>query len=641
MSKYIGMLNFNKEVSMNVFEQAQADYYLFLCVVSYILLLALSISIRKNGRDKFTWIWLGLFSVTQGIATLITLTTNVALYPDVLGRMNQFSLFLFALASFFLIKFSWSYYALSSKKRWNILVDTLGVLFLFLLLVFPQALRQDVVQYLAGISASIICALVFDQAAQNTRNNTEKQLFNVFSFLFIVYAASLLIVPEQALAVILSEQAFLSTFHVPIYGARSLIVFLISLNRCGYILYQWRKNGGEQVAKRFGRGMVLCITMLSISCFWGWVATEAMGRYKERELKKSLLGLTTAAAATFPQERVIGLQGIPEDAVTYNYKHIKSRLENLQKVTPGTQSIYLMGFKNREVFFYANSENTWYDDLFFSGKVYQEAPLSLKTAFFTGEPLIDGPLKNERGICVSGFAPIKNDKGQVVAMLGMDMPVQEWQSTILYQRLLVIYIFLVVCIILISFFLIMYTIQESSIYIILSEQLLKGVAEATGILLTMADAKAAFTKALAIIGQTAGVDRVYIFENHYDQDNNEILTTQRYEWCREKINSQMNGGSLQGLSYSELGIKRWKDLFLEGKIIKGMLQDFPPEEIGKFSLDLHDMESKLSKRGFRWTDNMTRGQMRTATAFTCPKLFETFVNSTMDIPINSSFLIEH
>jgi PAS domain S-box-containing protein len=80
------------------------------------------------------------------------------------------------------------------------------------------------------------------------------------------------------------------------------------------------------------------------------------------------------------------------------------------------------------------------------------------------------------------------------------------------------------------------------------DRLLTGVASAASYLLTSLDYEVALSEALRIIGLVTYVDRVYIFENH-DSDKGEHLMSQRFEWTRECIKSQLDNPDFQNLPY--------------------------------------------------------------------------------------------
>ncbi len=108
-------------------------------------------------------------------------------------------------------------------------------------------------------------------------------------------------------------------------------------------------------------------------------------------------------------------------------------------------------------------------------------------------------------------------------------------------------------------------------------QLLSAVSKAQSHLLTKKDLYFSVQLALAEIGKAVDVDRVYIFENHYDSSAQQVLMSQIYEWCSERAVPQIDNNELVNLPY-EPTFKKWYDELSHGGNIVGLIKDFPEEE---------------------------------------------------------------
>ncbi|MHB0938929.1 MAG: response regulator [Armatimonadota bacterium] len=113
--------------------------------------------------------------------------------------------------------------------------------------------------------------------------------------------------------------------------------------------------------------------------------------------------------------------------------------------------------------------------------------------------------------------------------------------------------------------------------LVVHDRVLLGVAEASNQLLTNADFPSAVVKALEALGDAAGVDRAYIFENHPDPVNGELCTSLRHEWSRNLLASQLDNTALHNIAYSE-HLPRWREILGAGQVIEGMVSDFSPVE---------------------------------------------------------------
>jgi len=108
-------------------------------------------------------------------------------------------------------------------------------------------------------------------------------------------------------------------------------------------------------------------------------------------------------------------------------------------------------------------------------------------------------------------------------------------------------------------------------------ELLSAVSKAQSHLLTKKDLYFSVQLALTEIGKAVDVDRVYIFENNYDNATHQVLMSQRYEWCSEKAIPQIENSELINLPY-EPEYKRWYEELSRGGNIVGLIKDFPENE---------------------------------------------------------------
>ena len=107
------------------------------------------------------------------------------------------------------------------------------------------------------------------------------------------------------------------------------------------------------------------------------------------------------------------------------------------------------------------------------------------------------------------------------------------------------------------------------------DNLLQGVAEAMNYLLTDKNHSEAVIKALATLGKAAGVDRVYICENHSHESTGEIAFSKRFEWTRDGITSTINQPEWQNQPYNKVGMGLVFDRLISGNSVNGLIKDFP------------------------------------------------------------------
>lgn len=107
-------------------------------------------------------------------------------------------------------------------------------------------------------------------------------------------------------------------------------------------------------------------------------------------------------------------------------------------------------------------------------------------------------------------------------------------------------------------------------------KLFKGVAEAANILLTERNLDNAIAKTLKSLGQSLDIDRVYIFENYFDEHTSEPMLSQKYEWTNEKVNSEIMNPEMQNMCYYPL-LEDWHPVLNRGGIINCQVKDLKPQ----------------------------------------------------------------
>ena len=109
------------------------------------------------------------------------------------------------------------------------------------------------------------------------------------------------------------------------------------------------------------------------------------------------------------------------------------------------------------------------------------------------------------------------------------------------------------------------------------DRILQSVRFAAQQFLSTPDWTAVIQAVLAEIGQAANVSRAYVFENHHDE-HGVLLTSQRYEWVADGIQSSLENEILQGVDYHATGFGRWFEVLSSGKILSDLVAKLPASE---------------------------------------------------------------
>ena len=79
------------------------------------------------------------------------------------------------------------------------------------------------------------------------------------------------------------------------------------------------------------------------------------------------------------------------------------------------------------------------------------------------------------------------------------------------------------------------------------------------------------------LGRAADVCRAYLFEVQ-SGGGGEVLASQRFEWCSDRAEPQIDNPELQGVPLRAAGYARWVQELRERRVIAGPVSSFPPAE---------------------------------------------------------------
>jgi diguanylate cyclase (GGDEF)-like protein len=110
------------------------------------------------------------------------------------------------------------------------------------------------------------------------------------------------------------------------------------------------------------------------------------------------------------------------------------------------------------------------------------------------------------------------------------------------------------------------------------DRLLQAVATSTTYLLSDPDFNTAIAKAIANLGESIGVDRVSIVENHPHPSNGDLAMSMRHEWQREGILAVMGQERWANRVYTLEGVTHWYEVMAAGQTISGVRDEFPTSQ---------------------------------------------------------------
>jgi PAS domain S-box-containing protein len=173
----------------------------------------------------------------------------------------------------------------------------------------------------------------------------------------------------------------------------------------------------------------------------------------DNDMRNTLLRETRKVAGAIDSELIQKLEANDDDLISPFYYKLKGQLSTIYESSDRIRFIYLMGrHDDGSVFFYADSEKIGSEDESPPGQIFYEASPELKNAFISRQSFVEGPLTDRWGSWISSSVPIiDSETDSLIAILGMDVDADMWQSELMYKSALPISLLFIVFIMIISF----------------------------------------------------------------------------------------------------------------------------------------------------------------------------------------------
>jgi hypothetical protein len=194
-------------------------------------------------------------------------------------------------------------------------------------------------------------------------------------------------------------------------------------------------NKVKEVKSNFGKiyhtyWILLALFILLV----GILAAIFVAQYVKTQERELLLTRAKTIAAGISDDMILPLSGTIADVSLHEYEDLKRQMMDIQAANPDAHFVYLMGFRDGELFFYADSEPEDSEDISLSGDIYDDASdFKVKNAY-EGRAFIEGPYKDQWGTWVSAYAPIVDHQtDRVIAVAGIDVDAKALQQKIWYM----------------------------------------------------------------------------------------------------------------------------------------------------------------------------------------------------------------
>jgi signal transduction histidine kinase/FixJ family two-component response regulator len=227
-------------------------------------------------------------------------------------------------------------------------------------------------------------------------------------------------------------------------------------------------------------------------------------------------------------------------------------------------------------------------------EVYNDAdPFMLRALTRGSVETTDKLFSDEYGTFLSGFAPIRDDKNELVGVVGVDLEVSDLQARIrglniaaggagTLSALTAILLGMLVG----------YVrrrakeaessrnLAESTNVELIDElrenlDLIRDAAEVNRTLLEAKDFEGAIPEVLRLVGTSYEVDRAYVFRRHPHPKTGRPAASQIFKWCRDNVKSEPDNLVTHDIDLENCGLAEWTRELDAGRDIAAHTKDLP------------------------------------------------------------------
>jgi PAS domain S-box-containing protein len=385
-----------------------------------------------------------------------------------LGDNYKFSclrLFFMALAFVFLFEFGRR--ALFGRKYFFILI-------IFILLGsiggFADLKALNVsIRYALGFTGGLLASIALLKESKDFPPARKSMFFAGFALL-IYSISTCIVVPHSNFfpSTIINQDSFLNLFGFPIQLLRGLAACLFTASIWNYTEKTKADLHGLHIEKKTGYTVWMSVVVF-LTLAGGWAITEIQGGEEYNARTSNILKIIRTGMAAVNIDRIMNLKATSDDIHNPDYTRLKNQLAKTSDGIPECRFLYITKKVDGKIVIMADSEPPGSKDYSPPGTQYNDAPRGLKNVFSTKKSAIVGPYKDKWGEWISGFVPLLDKDGKLIAVMGMDINASETKRAIAVDRFKPIILTALLCLLFISVLIYIKRVMESEALITASE----------------------------------------------------------------------------------------------------------------------------------------------------------------------------
>jgi PAS domain S-box-containing protein len=427
----------------------QIDFLNFITAFTLLVVGIMFVSLYKRGNGRLPWKWPTAFGMLQCMYWFMAM---LALSLPDTAAFQMVRLVVFVVSFIALIEFA----------RLSILIQrgfTPGawIHFIFALpavsgLFFGLKGLDIAYQVAVALPGGLLAAIILWRESYAGEENPAMPRLRVVSISLAAYVILITVTGP-------SVGFFLPSLVLP-EARTSVLLFILhlSLALCSFVLafsltrFTSAMKAVSQPPQSLSPETRRFIWMFGIILILGWGFTEWIGRLEDNAQRKDILDQARIASKAIDLPEMRMLTGTTKDLNTTGYFHIKGHLLSIRSANQLYRFVYLMGRRDKNVFFFADSELPDSKDYSPPGQIYDDATKYFMQTFDQGNEITEGPLTDEWGSWISASIPIKDPQyGTVLAVLGIDVEASTWLKKTYASRRQPILAIIIITILALSF----------------------------------------------------------------------------------------------------------------------------------------------------------------------------------------------
>jgi PAS domain S-box-containing protein len=284
-----------------------------------------------------------------------------------------------------------------------------------------------------------------------------------------------LVGPESSFfpAALVNQETFHSVLKVQIELIRGILGICVVA-----AIWSFTSVARHPEARITSKASTFAAITISVMLFGGWLMTEHIGRRADTQARANMLRRGYSTASAINPEHVAKLSASPSDVKTANYQYLKQQLQSIHRANRDCRFVYLMAKRHGQIVFLIDAEPDGSPDCSAPGDVYIDASDELKVRFAAEQDYVGGPGVDRWGSWVTIFSTIRDPGShRVIAMLGMDVSAAQFSRGIALSRLAAMILSLLLCTLVVTFFLVYQNTREAGALIEASEHRYRGLVE--------------------------------------------------------------------------------------------------------------------------------------------------------------------